>query len=216
MAWSQSYRVVYLPFLLFPFSSLTMTVPPTSEDNTTLSISEALSLRHKYTTLSASHSQCSSQIAHLNAQNAELAHRLGEVSRESLTRIGELEERLSGAERECRWEHGRREAVERKLQVARQELEQLRTAGSHSGNGAYAGDSQSGSSDPSARVKELEHQLAEYRGIIDAFQQEESEMKDRIAADQGWVKKCDLEQAEAQMRSLQAGKNRLLISLGIL
>jgi chromosome segregation ATPase len=189
------------------FSSLTMTVPPTSDDNTTLSISEALSLRHKYTTLSASHSQCSSQIAHLNAQNAELAHRLGEVSREGLTRIGELEERLVGAERECRWEHGRREAVERKLQVARKELEQLRTAGSHSSSGGtHSGDNNSGSGDPSARVKELEEQLAEYRGIIDAFQQEEAEMRDRIAADQGWVKKCDFAEAEAQMRSLQAGK----------
>ncbi|KAJ9101028.1 hypothetical protein QFC21_003246 [Naganishia friedmannii] len=184
--------------------SLTMTEPPTSDDNTTLSISEALSLRHKYTTLSASHSQCSSQIAHLNAQNAELAHRLGEVSRESLTMMGELEERLVGAERECRWEHGRREAVERKLQVARKELEQLRTAGSHSSTSTHLGESGTGPGDSSARVKELEEQLAEYRGVIDAFQQEEAEMRDRIAADQGWVKKCDYEQAETQMRSLQA------------
>lgn len=104
-----------------------MTMPPMpEEENTTLSISDALSLRHKYTTLASAHSACSSRIAQLSSANLELSERLAEVSRESTRRIGELEDRVEVAEREGRWEKGTRLACERKLRLAREELEVLR------------------------------------------------------------------------------------------
>jgi hypothetical protein len=104
-----------------------MTMPPVSdEENTTISLSDALSLRHKYTTLASAHSACSSRIAQLSSANLELSERLAELSREGTRRIGELEERAEVAEREARWERGTRVAGERKLRLAREELEVLR------------------------------------------------------------------------------------------
>lgn len=115
---------------LIPHSSLTMTVPPITEDeNPTLSLNDALSLRHKYTTLATAHSSCASRIAQLSSGNVELAERLREVSREGTRRIAELEERVETGEREVRWAAGAREAAERRLRLAREELELLRRVG---------------------------------------------------------------------------------------
>lgn len=93
-----------------------------------MSMSDALSLRHKYTTIAAAHSSCASRLAQLSSTNVELGERLKEVSRESLIRIGELETRLDECQRDLRWEKGTREAGERKLRLAREELELLRVS----------------------------------------------------------------------------------------
>jgi chromosome segregation ATPase len=103
-------------------------MPEEPSEDSTMSMSDALSLRHKYTTIAAAHSSCASRLAQLSSTNVELGERLKEVSRESLIRIGELETRLDECQRELRWEKGTREAGERKLRLAREELELLRVS----------------------------------------------------------------------------------------
>lgn len=161
-----------------------------------MSMSDALSLRHKYTTISAAHSSCASRLAQLSSTNVELGQRLKEVSRESLIRIGELENRLETCERDLRWERSTREAGERKLRLAREELELLRVRASRL---------QYKAEDQSLQTGNHAAEVDEYRRMIDDFQNGDGQLSPANTATQAALDAANatLEAQAAQLANLE-------------
>jgi len=109
---------------------LTINVPltgHTSEDHTTTSTSDYLSLQHRLSQLSAAHSLCGQTIAAKQSTILDYSGRLEQISRETAMTLDELQKRAETAERESRWANEGRQSAEKRLRLAREELEMLRS-----------------------------------------------------------------------------------------
>ena len=114
------------------YSMLTINVPlsagNTSEDHTTTSNTEYLSLQHRLSQLSAAHSLCGQTISAKQSTILDCSNRLEQISRETAITLDELQKRAETAERELRWASEGRQSAEKRLRLAREELEVLRSS----------------------------------------------------------------------------------------
>lgn len=110
---------------------LTINVPLSagniSEDHTTTSTTEYLSLQHRLSQLSAAHSLCGQTISAKQNTILDYSNRLEQISRETAMTMDDLQKRAETAERELRWANEGRQSAEKRLRLAREELEVLRS-----------------------------------------------------------------------------------------
>lgn len=102
-----------------------------TSDDTTSSAAEVVSLQHRLSQLAAAHAGCQQTISARQSTILDYSNRLEYLSRESAITIDELEKRAEAAERELRWSNDARATSEKKLSLAREELEMLRSKVSH-------------------------------------------------------------------------------------
>jgi len=111
---------------------LTISVPlpagNMSEDHTNTSSMEYLSLQHRLSQLAAAHSLCGQTIAAKQSTILDYSNRLEHISRETAMTMDELQKRSETAERELRWANEGRQSAEKRLRLAREELEVLRSS----------------------------------------------------------------------------------------
>jgi chromosome segregation ATPase len=99
----------------------------TSDDLTTTSASEYISLQHRLSQLASAHALCATTIAAKQSTVLDYSNRLEQISRESAASLDGLQKRAEVAERELRWAEDARSRAEKRLGLAREELEMLRT-----------------------------------------------------------------------------------------
>jgi mitotic spindle assembly checkpoint protein MAD1 len=213
---------------------LTINVPllgHTSEDHTTTSTSDYLSLQHRLSQLSAAHSLCGQTIAAKQSTILDYSGRLEQISRETAMTLDELQKRAETAERENRWANEGRQSAEKRLRLAREELEMLRSSKVSSSSWIERGVAsaktlpcampyvqssvslQEGPGD-SVNIVELQRQVNIYRQAIDDFQSDNRETQAKAILDLDLVKRSDLTSALDRCKQLEQG--RLLRPLSLI
>lgn len=187
---------------------LTISIPDhsTSSDEPTLSLAETQSLQQRLSQLSAAHALCGMTISAKQATILDYSNRLEQVARDTSTGLEELKQRAEAAEREARWAVEARERADKRLTLACQELEVLRsqsrkvsTATEPSSNETS---DQSNANVLKQQVKDLEEQVHLYRRAIDDFQSDNRENQARAILDLDLVKRTDLTAAHDQSKAL--------------
>lgn len=193
-------------------SSLTQVFPTssnTSEDYSTL--------QGRLTALSDLHNKATAELAAKDNEIISLQTRLSNLAQDSQSSLAALAKGKNDAERELRWAREGRQSAERREELAKRELELLRTAkvstayllpplladqGKASG---FPGSSSGG--DQSARVKELESLIDTYKAELEAISRDSQEVEERITQGAGLVKQSELESAQSRIAQLQTGQS---------
>lgn len=142
------------------------------------------------------HQETEAQLAAEKTQNESLHGRLSRLASDSQQASLSLSKRAEEAERELRWAREGRKSAEVREELVRKELDALR----HGLGGPAEG------ADPQ-RVKELERLLEQYKQQLEEMSRDSRDVESRLAGGQGLVKRAELEDEQARVKALQAGKS---------
>ncbi|OCF58638.1 hypothetical protein L486_03127 [Kwoniella mangroviensis CBS 10435] len=173
--------------------SLTQSYPSSSSPEKT----SDETLRIRLSTLSTLHNQTTEELAKKDSQIRELHERLTNLAQSSRSSIAELTKRSEEAERELRWAKEGRAFAERREEVAKKEVERIRSSNSSfpMPGGVIP--------DQTAKVSELESLVELYRSELDKISRDSRETEQRIASGMGLVKSQDLDEARDRISRLE-------------
>lgn len=147
--------------------------------------------------MSQLHQETEAQLTAEKKQNESLLARLSRLASDSQQASLTLSKRAEDAERELRWAREGRKSAEVREELVRKELETLRYG--------LESSSASGGADPQ-RIKELEGLLEQYKKQLEEMSRDSRDVESRLAGGKGLVKRSELEDEQARVKALRAGK----------
>jgi len=197
-------------------SSVTQSFPSGETPSDPIAILQA-----RLTSLSELHQEASTKLANNDIKINGLYARLTQATSAAEVTIAQMSKEKTDLERSLRWANEGRGAAEKAEKRAKEELrvylEDHDTGVSLQCSfiyGAYLGaraDRQSqqmpgglGSSDQSARIRQLERLVQEYKNELESHSRDSRDIEEKIAKGQGLVKQAVLDEAQSQITSLQS------------
>lgn len=160
------------------------------------STGEVAQLQARLAAMEKLHQELAADHAATNGELDEARRRAAQLSDDSTATIIELKERVRTLERvERNASEGQRYA-EARVEGLKRELEAARSV--PGGDGPWGN-----------KMRALEAAVAEYKGALDALQDEAAEVEARVARGAGLVKAAALEEAEARVSELEGEKAEL-------
>ncbi|BEJ12597.1 hypothetical protein CspHIS471_0210570 [Cutaneotrichosporon sp. HIS471] len=169
--------------------SLTQTFNGTSSD-------EVTQLQARLAAMDKLHQELAAKHESTNAELDDSRRRAAQLSDDSTAAILELKGRVNSLEREERNASEGQRYAEARVEGLKRELEAARSG--PGGEGPWGN-----------KMRALEAAVAEYKGALDALQDEAAEVEARVARGAGLVKASAFEEAEARVSELESERAEL-------